>query len=90
MRVSQNRLNSLLVTWAPSEISNVTGYTVYYQQINGGQNGSVMAADTDTSVIITGLMTGATFSVSVSANSKTLPSMVTAGPDVTLQQGKGL
>ena len=61
MRVSQNGLNSLLVTWTPSEGPNVTGYTIYYYQINGGLSGSVTAAETDTSVVITGLIAGANF-----------------------------
>ena len=72
MRVSQNGLNSLLVTWTPPERPNVTGYTIYYHQIDGRQNGSVKAVETDTSVDITGLLVGATFSVSVSADSSTL------------------
>ena len=82
MRVSQNGVNSLLVTWTPSEGHDVTGYTVHYQQIDGTQNGSVIA--TDTSVTITGLIVGATFSISVSANSNTLSSAVIYGPDVTI------
>ena len=84
--VSQNGLNSLLVTWTPS--GSVTGYTVHYQQIDGTQNGSVIA--TDTSVIITGLMVGATFSISVSANSNTLSSAVIHGPDVIIHYEEGL
>ena len=88
MRVSQNGVNSLLVTWTPSEGPDVTGYTVHYQQIDGAQNGSVIA--TDTSVIITGLIVGATFSISVSANSNTLPSAAIYGPDVTMHYEEGL
>ena len=89
VRVSQNGLNSLLVTWTPSAGPNVTGYTIYYHQLYGRQNGSVTAAGTDTSVIITGLASGANFSISVVTNSSTLPSIVTHGPNVTIQQ-KGL
>ena len=77
--VSQNGLNSLLVTWTPSEGPNVTGYTIYYQQIDGRQNGSVPAKSTDT-INITGLIAGANFSIGVLANSNTLPSTVTDGP----------
>ena len=90
MRVSQNGVNSLLVTWTPSEGLDVTGYTVHYQQIDGKQNGSVIATDTDTSVIITGLIVGATFSISVSANSHTLPSAAIYGPDKTMHYEEGL
>ena len=89
VRASQNGLNSLLVTWTPSEGPNVAGYTVIYQQVDGGLSGSVTVAETDTSVVITGLIVGATFSIRVSANSSTLPSIVTYGPTVTIQH-KGL
>ena len=89
MGVSQNGLNSLLVTWTPSQGPNVTGYTIYYYQIDGGLSGSVTAAETDTSVVITGLIAGANFSISVSADSSTLPSTVTHGPNVTMPH-KGL
>ena len=84
MRVSQNGLNSLLVTWTPSEGPNVTGYTIYYYQINGGFSGSVTAAETDTSVVITGLIAGANFAISVSADSSTLPSFRSGGPDTLI------
>ena len=84
VRVSQNGLNSLLVTWTPSEGSNVTGYTIYYYQINGRLSGSVTAAETDTSVVITGLIAGATFSISVSANSSTLCSSISRRPDTLI------
>ena len=90
MRVSQNGLNSLLVTWTPSEGPNVIGYTIYYYQINGGLSGSVTAAETDTSVIITGLIAGATFSISVLADSLTLSSSRSRGLDTTIQHEKGL
>ena len=89
VRVSQNGLNSLLVTWTPLEGPYVTGYTVLYQQVDGGQNGSLTAAETDTSIVITGLTPGANFSISVVTNSSTLPSIVTYGPNVTIQH-KGL
>ncbi|CAI8030317.1 Receptor-type tyrosine-protein phosphatase delta, partial [Geodia barretti] len=84
VRVSQNGLNSLLVTWTPSEGPNATGYTVYYYQINGGFSGSVTAAATDTSVVITGLIAGAAFSISVSADSSTLSSSRSRGPDTLI------
>ena len=87
VRVSQNGVNSILVTWTPSEGPDVTGYTVHYQQIDGGQNGSVIA--TDTSVIITGLMVGGTFSISVSANSNPLPSPEIYGPAIMMHYEEG-
>ena len=91
MGVSQNGLNSpdLLVTWTPSEGLYVTGYTVIYQEIDGGLSGSVTTAETNTSVVITAIIAGATFSISVSADSITLPSTLAHGPNVTIQH-KGL
>ncbi|CAI8029060.1 Receptor-type tyrosine-protein phosphatase S [Geodia barretti] len=53
-------------------------------QINGGLSGSVTAAETDTSVVITGLIAGATFSISVSADSSTLSSSRSRGPDTLI------
>ncbi|CAI8037263.1 Fibronectin, partial [Geodia barretti] len=61
---------------------------LYYQQIDGGLSGSVKAAETDTSVVITGLIAGATFSISVSADSSTLSSSRSRGPDITIQYEK--
>ena len=87
--VSLNGLNSLLVTWTPSVGPYVTGYTVIYQQVDGGLSGSVTAAETETSVVITGLIAGASFSITVSADSSTLPSIVTYWPNVTMPH-KGL
>ena len=81
--VSQNGLNSLLVTWTPSQGPDVTGYTIYYQQQDGGPSGSVEAGQYDTSITIPGLTVGATYSISIVANSSTLPSTVTTGPSAT-------
>ena len=99
--VSQNGLNSLLVTWIPSAGPAVTGYTIFYQQQDGGESGSaetweidtnegesgsVEVGETDTSVTITGLMRGATYALSIVANSNTLPSKIIAGPDLTISR----
>ena len=84
VKISQNGLNSILVTWTPSEGPSVTGYTVIYQQIDGQLNGSVTAKNTDR-INITGLIAGANFSIGVLANSITLPSTLTYGPTVTIQ-----
>ena len=82
--VSQNGLSSLLVTWTPSQGPDVTGYTVYYQQQDGGDNSSVEAGQNDTSITIPGLIVGATYSISIVTNSSTLPSTVTTGPSATI------
>ena len=51
----------------------MTGYIIYYQQ-DGGQRLSQSAGSTDTAAIITGLIAGATYSVTMVATSTTLPS----------------
>ena len=62
----------------------MTGYTVYYEQQDGGVNSSVEAGQNDTSITIPGLIAGATYSISIVANSSTLPSTVTTGPTATI------
>ena len=84
MMVSQNGLNSLLVTWTPSAGPNVTGYTIFYQGHAGGESGSAEAEETDTNVTITGLMRGDMYYISIKANSNTLPGGVIAGPNQTI------
>ena len=62
----------------------MTGYTIYYQQQDGGPSGSVEAGQYDTSITIPGLIVGATYSISIVANSSTLHSTVTTGPSATI------
>ena len=62
----------------------MTGYIIYYQQQDGGHNGSEMAGATATTATITGLMTGATYSITMVATSSTLPSTVTAAETITI------
>ena len=74
MRVTQNGLNSLLVTWRYSSWpALVTGFLISYYE-DGGHNDSVIGGNNDTNVTIAGLITGATYSISVVANTTTLPS----------------
>ena len=61
----------------------MTGYTIYYQQQDGGPNGSMEAGQHDT-ITIPGLIVGATYSISIVANSITLHSTVTTGPSATI------
>ena len=78
MSVSQNGLDSILVSWTVSGESIVTGYIISYQQKDGVHSGSVTVDDTAvSSTIITGLMIGATYSISIVATSNTLPSTET-------------
>ena len=62
----------------------MTGYTIYYQQQDGGPSGSVEAGQYDTSITIPGLIVGVTYSISIVANSSTLPSTVTTGLSATI------
>ena len=84
MGLTQNGLESLRVTWTLSQGPNVTGYTIYYQEIHGKNSGLLTVERTDTTAIITGLIVGATFSISVSATSDTLPSITTQGKEILI------
>ena len=82
--ISQNGLDSILVSWTVSGESIVTGYIISYQQQDGVHTDSVTVDDTAvTSTIITGLMIGATYSISIVATSNTLPSTETTD-DITI------
>ena len=82
MSVSQNGLDSILVSWTVSGESIVTGYLISYQQQDEVHCDSVTVDDTAvTSTIITGLMIGATYSISIVATSNSLHSTETTVPD---------
>ena len=84
LTVSQKGLDSALVSWtAPSGGATVTGYTIYYQP-EGGERSSVIAGASDTSVTISGLIEGATYSITIVATSNTLPSTVTDPQTITI------
>ena len=83
--VSQNGAGSIQVSWTPpSGQPNVTGYIIYYQQQDGGHTGSKMAGATATTTTITGLITGATYFISMVATSSTLPSTATTSENITI------
>ena len=83
--VSQNGVDSVQVSWTPpSGEPSVTGYIIYYQHQDGGHTDSEMTGATATNATITGLMTGATYSITMVATSSTLPSTVTAAETVTI------
>ena len=84
MIVSQNGQDSILVSWTVSGESIVTGYIISYKQQDGVHSDSVNVNETVISTIITGLMIGATYSISIVATSSTLPSNVTTAPDITI------
>ena len=82
--VSQNGLDSVLVSWTPpSGEADVTGYIIYYQR-DGGQRLSENAGATASITTITGLIAGATYSITMVATSSTLPSTETAAQIVTI------
>ena len=62
----------------------MTGYIISYKQQDGVHSDSVNVNDTVTSTIITGLMIGATYSISIVATSNTLPSDETTALDITI------
>ena len=63
----------------------MTGYIIYYQQEEeGGQRLSVGAEAAATNASITGLIAGATYSITMVATSSTLPSNETAALTVTI------
>ena len=83
MSVSQNGLNSLQVSWT-SENLTATGYVIYYQWLQQKEFLLVDGAAITNATII-GLMSGATYSISVASTSGTLPSTETAAShDVTI------
>ena len=85
MTVSQNGVESVQVSWTlPSGEPAVTGYIIYYQQQDGGRNGSEMDRATAHTATITGLMTGTAYSITMLATSSTLPSTVTAAVTITI------
>ena len=88
--VSQNGVGSVQVSWTPpSGEPNATGYIIYYQQQDGGHNGSVMAGATATTATITGLMTGATYFITMVVTSSTLPCTVTTAEAITIGRSNG-
>lgn len=84
MTVYQNGPQSLLVSWTPSEGENLTGYTVFYYQLNGNHSDYVETSTNSTTLVITDLISGALYSVSIVANSSTLPSTMSTAPDTRL------
>ena len=66
------------MSWSPPRYRTiVTGYHISYQDQDGGHRGSVMTGETNHTATITGLIAGATYSISVAANSSTLSSTAT-------------
>ena len=89
--MSQNGLDSVLVSWtAPLGGPAVTGYIIYYQQQQGGQRFSESAGATATNTIITGLITGVTYFITMLATSSILPSTETSALNVTIGRGQPL
>ena len=83
MSVSQNGVDSVLVSWMPpSKEIAVNGYIIYYQQY-GAQRLSLSAEAIATTATITGLIAG-TYFITMVATSSTLPSNETIPQDITL------
>ena len=83
--VSQNGVGRVQVSWTPPPGEpTVTGYIIYYQQQDGGHTGSKMAGATVTTATITGLITGASYFITMVAISSTLPSTATTAENITI------
>ena len=81
--MSQNGLNSVLVTWTPLG-RYVTGYTIFYQR-KGEQSLSSEEIGNVTRATISDLITGSMYNISVSADSTSHFIMVsTIAPDITI------
>ena len=66
----------------------MTGYIISYKQQDGVHSDPVNVNETTvTSTIITGLMIGATYSISIVATSSTLPSNETIAQNITIGNG---
>ena len=85
LSVSQNGLDSALVSWtAPLGGAAVTGYVIYYQQQNGERRISESAGASSSTLTISALIAGATYSFTMVATSSTLPSTETAALTLTI------
>ena len=62
----------------------MTGYTIYYYQLNGYHSGHVEISVNYTSIVISNLIQGPFYSVSIAANGSTLPSTVTTASTAIL------
>ena len=83
--VSQNGVDSVQVSWTPpAGEPAMTGYIIYYQQQDGGHTDSEMAGATATTATVTGLIIGATYSITMVTTSSTLPSTVTSAENITI------
>ena len=54
----------------------MTGYFISYSSEEGGETNSLSAEESDTNITISELIAGKTYTVTISANSSTLPSAV--------------
>ena len=83
--VSQNGVGSVQVSWTPpSGEPSVTGYIIYCQQQHGEHSDSTRAVGYATTANIAGLITGATYFITMVANSNTLPSTMSIPVFITI------
>ena len=88
LSVSQNGMNSVLVSWTPATTGSIspTGYTITLHplQDSPGEPVTATAGPTDTSTTVFDLIERAIYSVSIVANSNTLSSNITGPENVTI------
>ena len=87
VRVTQNGLNSILVSWTAGDMS-VTGYFISYSSEEGRKTNSLSAEENDTNITISGLTIGEDYTVNISASSSMLPSAVVTIGNIILGMTK--
>ena len=82
----QLSITAVQVSWsAPASGATVTGYVIY-SVTTGGSEQSVTVGAAATEYILTGLMNGRTYSISIVALSAQLPSILSGPVAVTLSE----
>ena len=70
----QEGLTSIRVSWSPpTPPGDTTGYRIYYSDSDSSDSVDVSGGSTD-NYLLTGLMMGATYTISIEATSEHLPS----------------
>ena len=69
----QENLTSIRVSWSPpTSLGDTTGYRIYYSDSGSSDSVDVSGGSTD-NYLLTGLVMGATYTISIEATSQHLP-----------------
>ena len=77
----QHGLTDIIVTWTASD--NATGYRIYYIG-GGGDSGSIEIGGNVTSLILSGLMNGETYNISIVSTAESMPASTPITRKVTV------